>query len=164
MAKELHLREAECEYTAPARWVHWIRMAAIIALTITGFYLASVYVAPSVSGEPVLFLNARMRMWHLIFGCVLICATIFKTYLFFLDWRKPEVYERVSYKDVLSLKIWVEQIKYYLFLGKHPKLTGVYNPIQFVAYVGLYVLIALVSLTGLILYVHVYHDGLGGAL
>ncbi len=60
--------------------------------------------------------------------------------------------------------MWIDQIKYYLFIGKHPHIKGVYNPLQFVSYIGLYAMVVLVCLTGLILYVHVYHDGLGGFL
>ncbi|GHV07450.1 Ni/Fe-hydrogenase, b-type cytochrome subunit [Campylobacterota bacterium] len=157
-------REIEKEYTVPTRWVHWLRFISIIALTVTGFYIASVFVAPSISSEPNLFFNARMRMWHEIFGFVLIGVTIFKIYTFFTDRSNPQKLEIVSVKDVFSLKVWVEQIKFYLFLGPHPKLRGIYNPLQFLAYAGLYVLLVVICLTGLVLYVHNYHNGLGGVL
>ena len=52
----------------------------------------------------------------------------------------------------------------YLFINKHPKLSGVYNPIQFMAYAGFYFMMFLLIITGFILYIHVYHDGLGGLL
>ncbi|MDR1975641.1 MAG: Ni/Fe-hydrogenase, b-type cytochrome subunit [Campylobacteraceae bacterium] len=164
MSKELFVREVEAEYTASTRWVHWIRFFSIIALTVTGFYIAYVFVAPEVSSEPTLFLQAKMRMVHEIFGFILIAITIYKTYIFFFDKSKVEKLEIVSAKDFVSPKAWIAQIKYYLFLGEHPRLKGVYNPLQFAAYVMLYLMVALLSLTGLILYVHIYHDGLGGAL
>ncbi len=155
-------RRAEYEFSSGLRWAHWIRFFAIFALTATGFYIAYVFVAPGVSNEPVLFLNAKIRMWHQIAGFVLIAVTLYKTYLFLFDALSKK--ERISFADMLSLKIWIAQIKYYLFLGEHPKLRGVYNPLQFIAYVFLYAMVFLVCLTGLELYVHVYHDGLGGFL
>ncbi len=150
-------RKAEYEFSIGLRWTHWLRFFAIIALTVTGFYLTYVFVAPSVSDEPVLFLNAKMRMWHEIFGFLLIAVTIFKSYLFLFD--KLSSKELVSFWDSINPKIWIAQIKYYLFMGEHPELKGVYNPLQFIAYVGLYAMIFLISLTGLVLYAHCYQGG-----
>ena len=155
-------RKTSYQFSSGLRWTHWIRAIAIFALTATGFYLAYVFVAPGISDEPVLFLNAKMRMWHLVFGFLLIAATIFKIYLFIFD--RTSRLERVSFIDFLNPKIWIAQIKYYLFIGKHPKLRGVYNPLQVVAYGSLYFLVILISITGLVLYVHSYHEGLGGFL
>ncbi|MFA6756991.1 MAG: Ni/Fe-hydrogenase, b-type cytochrome subunit [Sulfurospirillaceae bacterium] len=155
-------RKTSYQFSSGLRWTHWIRAIAIFALTATGFYLAYVFVAPGISDEPVLFLNAKMRMWHLVFGFLLIAATIFKIYLFIFD--KTSRLEGVSLIDFLNPKIWIAQIKYYLFIGKHPKLRGVYNPLQVVAYGSLYFLVILISITGLVLYVHSYHEGLGGFL
>ncbi len=155
-------RKSEFEFSSGLRWTHWIRAFSIFALTLTGFYIAYVFIAPETSDEPVLFLNAEMRMWHQIIGFVLIAVTLYKTYLFFFD--KISGRERVSIWDFISPKIWFQQIKYYLFMGEHPKLRGVYNPLQFVAYIGLYAMVYAVCITGLVLYVHVYHEGLGGFL
>ena len=155
-------RKIEFEFSAGLRWTHWIRAVAIFALTITGFYLAYVFVTPDVSDEPIIFLNAKFRMWHQIAGFVLIAVTIYKSYLFILD--STSLKERMSISDFLSPKVWFQQIKYYLFLGDHPELKGIYNPLQFIAYIGLYAMVLLVCITGLVLYVHVYHEGLGGML
>lgn len=43
-------------------------------------------------------------------------------------------------------------------------MKGVYNPLQFVSYLMFYIVAFFIILTGLILYVHVYHEGLGGLL
>ncbi len=153
-------RRIEYEFSLGTRWTHWIRAISIFALTITGFYLAYVFVTPASSDEPVIFLNAKFRMWHEIFGFVLIAVTLFKGYLFLID--KESRKERVALLDVLNPVVWYKQIKYYLFLGEHPELRGAYNPIQFIAYVGLYLMVFLVCITGMVLYVHVYHNGLGG--
>ncbi|MDR3347754.1 MAG: Ni/Fe-hydrogenase, b-type cytochrome subunit [Helicobacteraceae bacterium] len=166
MAKEevIEVREVEVEFSAVTRALHWIRFFTIAALTFTGFYLGAVFIMPSTSGAPVLFLNARMRMWHEIFGFVLIAITLFKVYYFFVSRNKAEKLERGSFSDALSPKKWLAQLKYYLLIGKHPHLKGVYNPLQFVAYSGLYIVFFLLCLTGLILYAHSYHDGLGGLI
>jgi len=155
-------RKMEFEFSAGLRWTHWLRAIAIFVLTVTGFYLAYVFVfvVPEPSNEPVLFLNAKFRMWHEIAGFLLIAVTIFKLYLFCVD--RISANERVGILDALSPKIWIQQIKYYLFIGEHPTLRGVYNPLQFIAYIGLYTMVFVICLTGLILYVHCYQaSGLG---
>lgn len=150
-------RNIEFEFSAGLRWTHWLRAIAIFVLTVTGFYLTYVFIAPEASDEPILFLNAKFRMWHEIAGFLLIAITLYKTYLFCVDSISSK--ERISFLDFVSPKIWIQQLKYYLFMGEHPHLRGVYNPLQFVAYVGLYAMIFIISLTGFILYVHCYQGG-----
>jgi Ni/Fe-hydrogenase 1 B-type cytochrome subunit len=141
---------------------HWLRAISIFALIATGFYIADPFLSPIGGNEPTNFMYAKWRMVHLIFGFLLISVTIFKIYLFFTD--KNSKLERDSISDFLSPKVWIAQIKYYLFLGPHPHTKGIYNPLQFIAYVSLIAMILAISITGLILYVHVYHSGLGGFL
>ncbi len=151
------------EFSLWLRITHWVRFVAIVALTFTGFYIAVPFMTPFLTGgEPTNFLNALMRSWHEIFGFLLICVTIGKFYLFFLD--KESKKERASFWDFINPIIWVKQIKYYLLIGKHTKLKGVYNPLQFMAYLVVYITLIVLSISGLILYIHVYHSGLGGAL
>ncbi len=151
------------EFSSWLRTTHWIRVLAIIILTFTGFYIAFPFISAALNqGEPNNFLNALMRSWHVIFGFVLICVTIGKFYLFIFD--KQSKIERVSFLDFISIKMWIKQIKYYMLVGKHGHLKGVYNPLQFFAYLGVYIAIVMICLTGLILYIHVYHEGIGGAL
>lgn len=159
----LKTRTKELEFSAGLRWAHWIRFFVIIALTVTGFYIAYVFVAPTPSSTPTIFLNAKFRMWHEVTGFILISITIYKIYLFIFG--KMSKKERASFSDFLNLKAWIAQIKYYLFISKeHPKTKGVYNSLQFAAYVFLYALIILIYITGLVLYARDYHEGLGGFL
>jgi Ni/Fe-hydrogenase 1 B-type cytochrome subunit len=151
--------EQELEFSSTYRWQHWIRALSIVVLTITGFYIAVPIISATPNPEPTSFMYALFRSWHIIFGFVMMAAVLFKTYLFIFG-RKHNI-ERAAIKDLFNPKIWAQQIGYYLFVSKHPKLSGVYNPVQFAAYAGFYVLMFLLIITGLILYVHVYHNGLG---
>lgn len=161
-ARDENKLKAEYEFSIGLRLTHWIRAISIVILAGTGFYLSYVFQSPSQPMEPVNFMQAKYRFVHEVAGFILIACAIFKIYLFF--WDKVSAKERISLKDVLNPKIWIAQIKFYIFMGKHPALKGVYNPLQFVTYVFFYIVLAGVILTGLILYVHVYHDGLGGFL
>ena len=152
--------EREMEFTSTYRWQHWIRALSIVILTVTGFYIASPFVTPIPNAEPTNFMQALFRGWHEIFGFVLMAVVLFKAYLFIFAKRYRD--EIGSIKDFLNPKVWAKQIGYYLLISKHPQLKGTYNPLQFVAYLGFYLLIFLLIITGLILYAHSYHDGFGG--
>jgi len=152
----------ELEFSSGYRWQHWIRALSIVILTGTGFYIAVPFISPIPSSEPNNFLYALFRSWHIIFGFILTWVIFYKSYMFIFG-RKHQM-ERDAIKDIFNLEIWKNQIGYYLLLTKHPKLSGVYNPVQFMAYAGFYFMMFLLILTGFILYVHVYHDGLGGLL
>lgn len=150
------------EFSKLTRIFHWIRAIAIFALIATGFYLAYPFLAnDNHSGEPTGFLYALMRSWHLIFGFLLIAVTIFRVYLLF---TKECAMERKSFLDFINPLVWFGVLKAYLLFGGHPHLKGSYNPLQFITYLIVLLLILAISLTGLVLYVHVYHEGLGGVL
>ena len=81
-------------------------------------------------------------------------------YLFFFSRNNIE---RRSFKDVLSVKSWITQLKSYLWMGNLHK-AGVYGPLQFMTYVAISFVALIVCITGLVLYANVYHLGLGGLL
>ncbi|MDE7317983.1 MAG: Ni/Fe-hydrogenase, b-type cytochrome subunit [Helicobacter sp.] len=146
------------EFSPLTRILHWVRALCIFALIITGFYLGY----PFLTSEPGMQLYALARGWHVIIGFVLIGATLFRFYLFFFSRGSAE--ERKSLPDSFSASKWIAILKTYLLLGTHPKQNGAYNPLQLVTYTFLMILIVLMSVTGIVLYMHTYHEGLGGAL
>jgi len=155
--------EGGIEFSAGFRWQHWIRAIAIFALIATGFYIADPFITyANVSVEPTRFLHAEIREWHIIFGFAMIGAVVYK--LFLTLFTKEGKYERESIKDAFDVKIAIQQVGYYLLINKHPHTKGIYNPLQFWAYVGLYVFFIGIIVTGLALYAEVYHQGMGGAL
>lgn len=144
------------EFSGLTRIFHWIRAFAIFALIATGFYLAY----PFLSANPQYDVYSLSRIWHVIIGFALISVSIFRIYLFIF--AKECQIERRSFLDFINPIIWIKILKTYLLLGGHPHNKGAYNPLQLATYIGLMLLIIAISLTGLILYAHVYHEGLGG--
>lgn len=154
-------RTAKYEFSIGVRFTHWVRMISICVLIFTGLYLGYAFVSPGPNnGTPIYFLQAKFRAIHQIFGFILIGCVIFKSYLFIFDKKSKD--ERVGAYDVFKPHLWARQIAFYLFRGKHPHLKGVYNPLQFVSYIVFYILMLGIILTGLMLYMHNYHEGFGG--
>ncbi|AFI04491.1 Ni/Fe-hydrogenase, b-type cytochrome subunit [Helicobacter cetorum] len=148
------------EFSGFVRFFHWVRAISIFILIATGFYIAYPFLQPKSSFyKEMYFLQAYIRSFHIMFGFLLISALCFRIYLFFFD--KGSLLERASLAQVFSLKTWLNQIKAYFFLSNSPAHHGAYNPVQFVAYLFLIALMILVSLSGVVLYSHVYHSGLG---
>lgn len=154
--------EKKYEFSGILRFNHWVRVVTMLVLVVTGFYIAYPFLTPYVNTEPTNFMNALWRFWHIVFGFVLIGSTMVKSYLFIFDRQSRN--ERISFFDFLSPRIWIQQIKYYMLIGVHPEARGIYNPLQFVAYFIIFVTLFIICLTGLILHMHVYHEGLGGFL
>lgn len=154
--------EEEMEFTPAYRWQHWIRALSILILIVTGFYIAEPFVAPISNGQPTNFMQAYFRFAHIVFGFVMTAVVVWKLYLTFF--AKAYKHERHSVQDMFSPMVWVKQIGYYLFITKHPHLKGVYNPLQSMAYIGLYIVFFVLILTGLILHANVYHEGFGGLI
>lgn len=146
-------------YSSGNRILHWIRALVITGLIITGFYIADPFLSPEGSTDKLLY--AQWTKWHLIMGFILIASGILRIYLFFFG--KDKEGELRSLKDVFSIKSWIIQLKSYFFIGELKK-KGLYGPLQFLTYTAIMVLLIGVSVTGLVLYVHVYHQGLGGLL
>ncbi|MFC3847607.1 Ni/Fe-hydrogenase, b-type cytochrome subunit [Helicobacter baculiformis] len=151
------------EYSGWVRLFHWIRALAIFALMLTGFYIAYPFLEPHSSVyHGMYFLQAYIRSAHIMLGFILIAISLFRFYLFFFD--KKSRAERMSVKGVFSQRTWIEQLKVYFLIGHRPEIKGVYNPLQFVAYFSLCMMLVIIALSGIVLYYNVYHRGLGGAL
>jgi len=146
-------------YSSSNRILHWIRALVITGLIITGFYIADPFLSSAGSTDKLLF--GEWAMWHFILGFVLISSGLLRIYLFFFG--KDSDGELRSLRDVFSIKSWISQLKSYFFIGELRK-KGFYGPLQFITYTAIMVLVIVASITGLVLYVQVYHQGIGGLL
>lgn len=161
-AKKAKVFSRTLTFSPVVRLFHWVRAFSIFFLIFSGFYIAYPFLAPEPNAEPTNFLYALFRSWHIMVGFLLISVSIFRLYFYFFVSKNAN--ERMSARDLVDVKIWIAQIKNYLFLGPHPHIQGVYNPLQYFSYFFLGVLVLIISLTGVVLYYNVYHDGLGAIL
>lgn len=145
-------------FSPAIRVFHWLRALSILVLVITGFYISWPFlVAPETNDIQV---QSYIRFAHLVFGFVLTAVTLVRVYLFFFS--KSDI-ERRSFKDVMSPKSWITQLKSYMWSG-HLDKAGIYGPLQFMTYLAISVVAIFICITGLALYANVYHQGMGGAI
>lgn len=158
MSNQQALYVREHIFSGAIRVFHWLRALSMVVLVITGAYICWPFLTMPQSSD--VLVQGWVRLAHLIAGFILVAVTLVRAYLFFFG--KSDI-ERRSFKDVISVKAWVAQLKSYFWIGQH-KHAGVYGPLQFVSYFGISVAAAFMCITGLVLYANVYHQGLGGLL
>lgn len=140
------------------RWTHWINVAVIFILSCTGYYIMDPFFGDQQrAGVQTGFLMGWFRLIHFIaaFSWLAIGAT--RVFLAFRSrdryMRWPTFWPLKSGEDVKNL---FRVAGHYLFIKKHAPLYLAHNPLQQLAYTGIYVMGVLQMLTGLSLY-GLYH-------
>ena len=118
---------------------HWINLIVFLVLGITGWFIHDPYPGVSLS---------MIRGLHIMFGYILIINGVWRFYYSFFGKYRDYDAILLNKEDV---KVFWPQIKYYLFMGKHPK-TGKYNPLQKIAYIAFPIMAVVQIVTGAILY------------
>jgi len=136
------------EWSVAIRYNHWIMAFSVFVLIVTGFYIAFP-VTISTGDTYYKYFMGNMRTVHILFGVILLFVFLWRLYLavfsrFLADWK--------DFFAWANLENTVRQVKFYLLVSKErPVHTHRYGPLQALAYSGLFVMVFLVCLTGLIL-------------
>jgi len=135
----------------PIRAMHWIAVACIVSLVITGLYIGRPYfVAPAGNTTP--YLMGWIRFIHLAAAAALVATAIVRTYWLFAGNK----FERLVALFPVRPRDWVnlfKQIKFYLLIHpeKAPRYIG-HNPLQQLTYTAMYGIAAAMVITGFALY------------
>jgi Ni/Fe-hydrogenase 1 B-type cytochrome subunit len=133
----------------------------ILILIATGFYIARPFVLEA--GETVdKFFMGSVRFVHVLFGLFLVFTFIWRVYLGFVP------AQHASWKNFLAFTEWknlITQIKFYTFVSKKkPERNYLYGPLQAMAYAGIFLMVFLIIITGLILMGGNYTVGITGVV
>jgi Ni/Fe-hydrogenase 1 B-type cytochrome subunit len=135
----------------PVRITHWVLFLSIVVLSCTGYYLYDPFI---ISTGNAAFLMGTMRFIHELTGFVFIAAVLLRFYWFFVGNRWAH------WRSFVPLELWWrkglrKQLKYYLFVDRHPESEVGHNPLAAATYVVIYGLMVVEILTGLALYNHI---------
>ncbi len=136
---------------APLRAMHWIAAVCIVVLVVTGFYIGRPYFMTT--GEASAnYLMGWMRFIHFVAAAVLVMTGIVRVYWLFAGnqfERLPALFP-VSRRNVEN--IVRTGIAYATFNpSRQPQYVG-HNPLQQLSYTGMYILTAVMVVTGFTLY------------
>lgn len=144
-------------YEAPVRLWHWVTVAAMFALFVTGYFIGAPL--PSVEGEASdWYVMGYMRMVHFIAGYVFAIAFVGRIYWHFVGnrWAR-ELFAPPLHKA----KFWgglFHQVRWYLFLTKEPRQYVAHNPL---ANIAMFAMFGLVGLWMIVSGYTLYAEGLG---
>ncbi len=135
----------------PIRAMHWLAAASLLVLIATGFYIGRPYFMTAGEASSH-FLMGRMRFLHFVAAAVLVGTAVVRIYWLFAGSR----YERWSALFPVtpkSIRGVFQTIGYYLMLprARRPHYLG-HNPLQQIAYTGIYLAAAIAVVTGFALY------------
>jgi Ni/Fe-hydrogenase 1 B-type cytochrome subunit len=128
------------DHPLPQRISHWINLINFFVLGVTGYLIHSPF-----QGMPMNW----VRNFHFIFMYSLVINGLIRFYYSFFGKYKDYDSFFLNSEDVQNF--W-SQTKYYLFIGKHPKVSGKYNPLQKLAYIAMPIMAVIQIITGALLY------------
>jgi Ni/Fe-hydrogenase 1 B-type cytochrome subunit len=146
-------------WEAPVRVFHWLHVASIFTLAITGIYIGHPFIGLAIGPQDTrVLVTGWMRATHFVSAYVFGLGFMARTYWLvagneYASWRGwiPIGRERWSF-------LW-QQLKYYLFLdSERPSYPG-HNPVAGLTYLVLAVLIVAQGITGLALYSDPFTSG-----
>jgi Ni/Fe-hydrogenase b-type cytochrome subunit len=142
----------------PLRFMHWIAALAIVALAVTGLFIGRPYFMPAGDPESA-YLMGWMRFIHFIAAAALVMTGIVRAYWLFMG-NRFERWPALFPVRPRDLRNMIKVVKYYLMIQpeKAPHYLG-HNPLQQMAYTGMYVSGAIAVVTGFALYGQADPDG-----
>jgi Ni/Fe-hydrogenase 1 B-type cytochrome subunit len=146
----------------PVRITHWVNVAAIVVLSVTGYYIATPFVGTHGPATDQ-FLMGTVRFSHFTVAFVFTTSVLFRVYWAFVG-NKYARWSQFLPATSARRRALVKMLGYYTFVRRGPPAEVGHNPLAGVTYIGLYVLFALQIATGCALYAQPFHDGLWKAL
>lgn len=138
----------------PLRLFHWGMVLSVVALSFTGYYIHDPFIIGQVKYP---FLMGYFRFVHELFGMILLALFLMRMALFFIGndwvaWRRYVPLKSAQWKEMVNVA------KFYLFITPRPVSKVGDNALAALSYLGIYVLLFLQIVTGLVLYNNLRHS------
>ena len=132
----------------PLRFFHWGMVLSIVVLSFTGYYIHDPFIVDQVRYP---FLMGWFRFVHETFGMIFIALFLFRIALFFqgnrwVGWRQYVPLHASQWKEMVNV------MKFYAFITPKPVSKIGHNAMAAFSYLGIYSLVLIEIVTGLVLY------------
>ncbi len=144
----------------PLRLVHWGLVLSIAVLSVTGYYIHDPYIVGQVNHP---FLMGEFRFVHECFAMIFTALFVLRVYLFFAGNRWVRWRNYVPYRKEQFLEM-VEMAKFYLFIKPKPVSKIGHNALAAMSYAGLYGMVLVEIVTGMVMYNVLRHGAILGFL
>ncbi len=132
----------------PVRIIHWVLFAAVIVLSVTGFYIGSPFIRQG--GNSTGYLMGWMRFTHAVAAWVFILSIVSRIIWAFMgnQWARWQQFIPIDKER----RRWSrETFKYYIFLRDAPPPAVGHNPLAGLTYTFVYLMFFVQIFTGLAL-------------
>ena len=138
----------------PLRLVHWGLVISIGALSFTGYYIHNPFIVGQIQHP---FLMGWFRFVHECFGMAFIALFLLRFYLLFagdrwVRWRALVPLRKSQWKEMIEVS------KFYAFIRPTPVSKVGHNAMAAVSYIGIYTLVLVEIITGLVMYNWLRHS------
>jgi Ni/Fe-hydrogenase 1 B-type cytochrome subunit len=138
----------------PLRLVHWGIVISIGALAFTGYYIHNPFIVGQIQHP---FLMGEFRFVHEVFGMAFIAFFLLRLYLFFagdrwVRWRALVPLHKAQWKEM------IEVMKFYAFIRPTPVSKVGHNAMAAFSYIGIYTLVLVEILSGLVMFNWLRHS------
>ena len=156
-AEAAEARETVYVWELPVRLTHWINVAAILVLSLTGYYIANPLIGTHGPATDQ-FLMGAIRFVHIATAIVFTVSVLFRLYWAFAGNRYARWSQFLPVRRGRNRAL-LRMVGYYTFVRKAPPAEVGHNPLAGITYVGLYILFAVQIATGFALYSQPFHGG-----
>jgi len=144
----------------PLRLFHWGMVISLAVLSFTGYYIHDPFIVGQVQHP---FLMGEFRFVHETFGMIFIALFIMRIYLFFggnrwVGWRQYVPLSAAQFREM-----W-EVMKFYGFIRPTPISKIGHNAMAAFSYLGIYSLVIVEIVTGLVMFNWLRHSPILGPL
>ncbi|MDI6793190.1 MAG: Ni/Fe-hydrogenase, b-type cytochrome subunit [bacterium] len=151
----------EYVWQAPVRFFHWINALAILALVLTGCYIANP-ITLNWGEASRSYVMGTVRFIHFTVAYVFLFNLLFRFYWAFVGneharWSALLPLSRRQLRDI------VNQMLYYLLIRRESPHYAGHNPLAALSHVGLFVILIVQVFTGFALYSEAKPGGFYGA-
>lgn len=147
----------------PVRWCHWINVASIVTLAVTGFFIGTPFSFGSSTSD---FTMGWIRFVHFTAAYAFAVSVLSRLVWSLIGNKYAGWREFFPFMTAKGREKMVKMLRYYMFVDKEvPESVG-HNPVATTAYLALFVLYMLMIFTGFSLYAEhapggIMHKSLG---
>jgi Ni/Fe-hydrogenase 1 B-type cytochrome subunit len=148
--------ETRYVFELPLRVVHWTIFFAVLVLSATGYWIGS---GNMPAGPDGVFQMGWIRYLHMLTGWILLAALLLRLYLFFtgnqyVHWSVFIPHRKEHWREMKETFLF-----YSLFRARYPHADFGHNRLAALFYLGVYVLLLVMVVTGLALHGMAFPSG-----
>jgi Ni/Fe-hydrogenase 1 B-type cytochrome subunit len=133
----------------PVRWSHWINVASIVTLAVTGFLIGTPFSFGSSTSD---FTMGWIRFVHFTAAYIFAVSVLSRLVWSLIGNKYAGWKEFLPFLTATGREKMIKMLRYYMFVDKEVPETVGHNPLATTAYLALFLLYILMILTGFSLY------------